>query len=92
MSDMKVFHGVTPAIFDCVKATSAQQHGTKYIPPNGNQGTSNTTTATYFVNLGFNFDPNSGDLTYTLIDKSWIVPISAVWSGIGDTINSCRKG
>ena len=45
----------------------------------------------YEVELGFEFNPGSGDLTYTLIHKSWIVPISEVWKGIGDTIDSCRK-
>lgn len=91
MSDMTVFHGVTPAIFECMKATSEKQHGTKYVPRDGNKGTATTSTSMYKVELGFEFNPSSGDLTYTLIDKSWIVPISEVWKGIGDTINSCRK-
>lgn len=91
MSDMKAFNGVTPAIFSCLKATSGQQHGTKYAPPDGNQGTATTETSMYSVVLGFNFDPSSGVLTYTLIKKSWIVPINEVWNGIADTINSCRK-
>jgi hypothetical protein len=91
MSDMKVFHGVTPAIFACLKTTSEQQHGTKYVPPDGNKGTATTSTSMYKVELGFDFSPDSGDLTYTLIYKSWIVPIAEVWKGIGDTIDSCRK-
>lgn len=91
MSDMTVFHGVTPAIFECMKATSEKQHETKYVPRDGNKGTATTSTSMYKVELGFEFNPSSGDLTYTLIDKSWIVPISEVWKGIGDTINSCRK-
>jgi hypothetical protein len=91
MSDMKVFNGVTPAIFACLKTTSGEQHGTKYAPPDGNQGTATTETSMYSVVLGFNFDPSASTLTYTLIKKSWIVPIGEVWNGITDTINSCRK-
>jgi hypothetical protein len=91
MTDIKIFHGVTPAVFACVKTTSEQQHGTKYVPADGNKGTATTSTSMYEVVLGFDYNPATGDLTYTLIKKSWIVPIDSVWSGIGDTINSCRK-
>ncbi|MDD5266972.1 MAG: hypothetical protein PHO08_07570 [Methylococcales bacterium] len=91
MSDSKTFHGVTQAIFDCVKTTSAQQHGTVYNPANGNSGTSKTTGTGWEVDMTFNFDPSSGDLAYTITYKTWIVPVSSVWDGISDTINLCRK-
>ncbi|HJV70261.1 hypothetical protein [Ideonella sp.] len=91
MSDSKTFSGVTPAIFSCVKTTSAEQHGTTYDPPNANQGISTTKGTGWIVKLKFEFDPADGDLKYTVVEKSWIVPISAVWNGIGDTINGCRK-
>jgi hypothetical protein len=45
-----------------------------------------------WVVLGFDFNPSTGDLTYALIKKSWIMPIESVWSGIGNEINSCRGG
>lgn len=91
MADQQVFNGVTQAIFDCMKVKSQQEHGTVYDPPNANAGTATTSTSTYKVELGFSFDPASGALTYTLKYKTWIVPISSVWSGIGDTIDSCRQ-
>jgi len=45
----------------------------------------------YSVVLGFDFNPATGDLTYTQISKSWIVPISEVWSGVGEMISSRRS-
>lgn len=90
MTDIKIFHGVTPQIFSCLKAKSVAEHGTKYSPPDGNKGESITSGSMWEVKLGFDFVPSSGDLTYTLISKSWIVPLDQVWDGIGSTINSCR--
>ena len=91
MSESKTVHGVTEQIFECVKTTSNEQHGTVYDPATGNSGTATTSTSTYTVKLNFTFDPGTGDLTYTIVHKTWIVPTSAIWTGIGDTINGCRK-
>jgi len=92
MPDMKVFSGVTPEIFECVKAKSEKEHGTKYVPRDADKGTATTSTTMYKSKLGFEFNPGSGDLTYTLVDKSLIVPIKEVWKGIEKTISSCRAG
>ena len=89
MSSSKVFYGVTPSVFACVKTTSQQQHGTVYDPPDGNQGTAITQTSTWTVKLAFNFDPGSDQITYTILYKTWIITDSEIWSGIGDTINGC---
>jgi hypothetical protein len=94
MTDMKVFHGVTPAIFACLKATSERSPGTKYVPPDANKGTATISIQGHFPSgisifeLGFEFDPSTGDLGYTLIRKSGTLPIS--WAIIQDTIDSCR--
>jgi hypothetical protein len=91
MSDSKTFHGVTPAIFDCLKATSEKDHGTKYVPPTANQGTATTEGTGWTVVLNFNYTPATQDLTYTIVKTTWIVPTSSIWDGISDTINGCRK-
>jgi hypothetical protein len=85
------YHGVTQAVFNCVKQTSASQHGTVYTPPDGNSGTSKTTGTGWEVDMTFDFNPTSGDLAYTITHKTWIVPEAQIWSGIADTINGCRK-
>lgn len=91
MSDSKTFHGVTQGIFNCLRTKSEQQHGTVYDPPDANSGKTTTKGTGWTVVLKFNFNPGNGDLFYEVEQKSWIVPISAVWSGISDTINSCRQ-
>lgn len=91
--DCRTFNGVTPAIFECVKEVSLRGHGTKYDPPNGNKGTATTDVGGIgIIVLSFDFDPNTGSLTYCIISKPWIVPASAIFDGIGETINGCRKG
>ncbi len=91
MSDSKTFTGITQAIFECVKSKSHQAHGTNYVPPNANKGTATTKGEGWEVQLGFELDTSSGDLSYTLLHKTWIVPEKSVWSGISSTIDECRR-
>ena len=91
MSSSKTWYGVTPEIFTCVKTTSEHDHGTKYDPPDANQGTATTwVPAIGSIVLGFNLD-SSGALTYTIEKKPWIVSESQIWNGINESINGCRK-
>jgi hypothetical protein len=89
MSSAKVYNDVNAALFDCVKETSFKRHGTVYDPPGANKGTATTTQPGKIV-LSFDFDPTAMTLTYGLIEKPWWIPESAIWNGIGDTINECR--
>jgi hypothetical protein len=91
MSSSKTWYGVTPEIFTCVKTTSEHDHGTKYDPPDADQGTATTSIpAIGEIVLGFNRD-SSGALTYTIQKKPFIVSESQIWNGINDSINGCRK-
>ena len=92
MSDKKTYKNITAAIFECVKTTSEREHHTKYVPKDGNSGTATTHTAVGKVVMGFDFDPSSGDLTYTIKDKPGIAPKSSIWDGIKYTIDGCRSG
>lgn len=89
-TDTRTYQGVTQAIFDCVKTTSEAQHGTVYASAGGLTGTATTASSLYTVRMGFVFDPAGGSLAYTLVSKSFIVPTSAVWSGIETAITGCR--
>lgn len=91
MSDSKTYYGVTQAVFDCVRATSEKEHGTVYAPPNGNTGTATSEGTAWTVVLGFEYDPSAGSLAYTIQKKTWIVPKSAIWEGLEDTLNGCQK-
>ncbi|MCC6735458.1 MAG: hypothetical protein IT534_04950 [Bauldia sp.] len=86
----RTFRDVTPAIFECVKATSEAQHGTIYDSADGLTGTATTSSSLYTVRMSFAFDPAAGSLAYTLVSKSLIVPASAVWSGIETALTGCR--
>jgi hypothetical protein len=85
----KVYHGVTAPIFDCLKTTSHREHGTVYAPPNADSGTATTTSPGKIV-LDFSFVLADQTLSYTLVEKPWWIPESAIWDGIGSTINGCR--
>lgn len=91
MSNSKTYQGITQTVFDCVRSTSETQHGTVYTPPTANAGTTTTSGTGWTVNMSFNFDPSSGALSYTITYKTWIVPESAIWSGLDATINGCQQ-
>lgn len=91
MSDCRIFHGVTPAIFDCVKVSSGKEHGTVYDPPSGNKGKATTKTLVGTVVVSFDLNPGDESITYCIISKPWIVSAAQIFDGIGDTIDSCRQ-
>jgi hypothetical protein len=91
MASSKSFSNVTQEIWDCVKTTTGQEHGTTYDPPGSNKGTSTTKTIVGTVELGFDFDPVTTIVNYTIIKKPFIVPESEIWDGIQSTINGCTS-
>jgi hypothetical protein len=92
MTDCKTFHGVNQAIFDCVKQKSYAEHGTIYDPATGNKGTATTNIAVVGkIVVSFDFDPTAESITYCIVSKPWIVSVSQIFDGIGDTINGCRQ-
>ena len=91
MAKTRSFGGVTQAIWECVKTTSYQQHGTKYVPPDGNQGTATTSIpAIGDLVLNFDYDPMKDTVTYTIVKKPFIVSENQIWSGTQDTIDGCQ--
>ena len=89
MAKTRSFGGVSESIWECVKSTSEQEHGTKYEPPKADQGTSTTSTLVGEIVLGFNFDPAKATVTYTIQKKPFLVSDSQVWNGIHETIEHC---
>jgi hypothetical protein len=85
----KTYTGITQAIWDCVKTTSYEQHGTTYDPPDANQGTSTTDTLVGKVVLTFDFEPGPQTLKYTITHKPGIVTDGEVWGGISSSIKQC---
>lgn len=91
MSKSKTFENVTPAIWECVKATSLKEHGTIYAPPGANQGTATTKSIVGDVVLNFTFNPTNNTVDYTITKKPGIVSENQIWSGISSTIKGCSK-
>lgn len=91
MSDSRTYYGVTQQVFDCVRTTSEKEHGTVYAPPDSNQGTASSESTTWTVVLAFDFDPTTGALAYKIQKKTWIVPASAIWEGLQETLNGCKQ-
>jgi hypothetical protein len=85
----KAYDNITEAIFDCVKAASAKAHGTVYDPPTADQGTATTETPVGKVVLGFDLDPATSVLTYTIQSKPFVVSDGEIWDGISGTISGC---
>jgi len=72
----KSYNNVTAAIFSCVKATSEQEHGTIYNPPDAHQGTATTDTAVGKVVVSFDLNPAAEVLSYSITSKPFIAPAS----------------
>jgi hypothetical protein len=85
----KSFGGVTPAIWECVKATSLKDHGTVYAPPGAAKGTATTKTLVGVVELSFDYDATKDTVNYCILKKPFLVSASQIWDGIQDTINGC---
>lgn len=92
VADSKTFSGVTPAVFECVKATSKKEHNTDYISADGNKGEAVTKVFLIgTVTLDFDLDPAASVIKYTIKSKPDIVGASKVWDGTQDTIDRCKQ-
>ncbi len=89
MASSRTFHGVTATVFDCVKKASAKEHGTVYEPSGAPKGTATTNTVVGTVKLGYDFDAEKEQITYTLLEKPFLAPESSIWSGISNSIGGC---
>lgn len=88
----KVFDNVTLEIFVCVKKKGANHSPPAvYDPVEGNKGTVTIKPWVGTIKLDFDFDPSAKTLTYTLVEKPGIVPISRLWGGFEDTVNECKS-
>ncbi|ALQ08760.1 hypothetical protein WNY97_15695 [Pseudoalteromonas fuliginea] len=90
MTKKRTFGGVTQAVWSCVKRTSEQEHSTVYEPADALQGTATTDSVVGKVVLGFNYMPDKESIQYTIIKKPMLVPTSAIWDGIQESIEHCQ--
>lgn len=91
VADSKTFSRVTPAVFECVKATSKKEHDTDYISADGNKGEAVTKVFLIgTVTLDFDLDPAASTIKYTIKSKPDIVAASKIWDGTQETIDGCK--
>ena len=91
MAKTHTFTAIDARLFSCVQATAKAEHGARFEPPNASRGTSTTETLLGPVVLDFHHDDKARTVTYTIKDKPFLVRASAIWSGIGATIEKCRR-
>jgi hypothetical protein len=91
MAKTRAFGGITESIWQCVKSTSEREHGTKYDPADGNQGTSTTDTFVGKVILSYDFEPSKETITYVINQKPFIVTDDQIWNGLQETIDHCKR-
>jgi len=89
--EQRTYANVTEAIFECVKVDSIEAQGTVYEPRYGPVGVSTTRSALWRVVVAYEHDVAAGQLTYTLVYKSWIVPRAEIWNGIEDALARCSQ-
>lgn len=89
MQPTRIYPNISPEIWACIRAKSMRVYATVYSPMEGNKGTATTVTMGQKVVLGFDFDPDAGTLTYTIVSKGMLVPEKAIWNGIQDNISAC---
>lgn len=91
MHSSKTYSGVTPAVWECMKADATANHGTVFDPESGTTGTATTKQMGQTVVLGFEVDFDAETLTYTIISKGPLVPTSAIWNGVQKSVSECQK-
>ena len=98
MAETKTFNNVTAEIFSCSKRKVGEYNKVKYDPPDANQGNLTMTVEGHIFStpstfdLGFDFNPATGDLVYTLINiiKQGSFPVATAWDRLGEAIDFCR--
>ena len=89
MGTTKTFSGVSAAIFDCMRERAIAQYGTVYSPADGYVGTATTVQMGQKVVMAYRLDLATEILTYSILEKGFLVPERAIWSGIEQSIALC---
>jgi hypothetical protein len=89
--ESRTFPGVTPAVFECMRSKSEARDGTVYEPRDANRGTATTSSPLWSIVIDFVFEPATGDLHYTVVRKTFLIPVQAVWDGIVNLIAECAS-
>ena len=90
--ERRSFEGVSVAIWERMKATGRDEHGTIVEETSARAGKATTRTPVGMVVLEFEFDAKAERITYTILKRPTLALSSLIWSGIESTIDRCRRG
>ena len=85
------YPGVTPAVWECMKAGAIRSHNTIFKAETETRGTATTTQMGQTVVLRYELDFNGDTLLYSLLSKGFLVPENAIWNGIERSVAACRE-
>jgi hypothetical protein len=88
-SEAEVFENVDQATWECMKANSIRDHGTKYTSEYPAPGQTITRVGLLDYVVAYKFDPSKNTVDYTMV-KTHLADL-AMWNGIRDSIAACRK-
>ena len=89
--ETRTFTGITPEIYECTKRVGEARHGTVYQPRYGNHGVSTASSFLWTIAIAYTFVPETGELHHEILQRSWIIPVEAVWHGITEQILECSE-
>lgn len=90
MTASKTFSGVSPGVWEKMKAFGREQHGTVFDPEDGTHGRATTPSPLGAIVLAYAFDPDVETITYTIERKPMFVGDFLIWHGIDATLGRCR--
>ena len=94
MPKERSFAGVDDEIWDCLRSSTTQEHGTVYTFDAADPTAGTATTKISVIGdivLRFRFDPARATITYTIQQKPLIVRDDQIWDGIQESIDHCRN-
>ena len=91
MSDTRTFTGITPDVWERLKAYGRDAHGTVFEPEDAPSGVATTRTPVGKIAIRYDYDEAASCLCYTIERKPFFVMGWQIWSGIEATLDRCRS-
>jgi hypothetical protein len=94
MPKERSFAGVDQEAWDCLRTSTAREHGTVYTFDAADPSAGTATTKVAVIGdivLRFKFDDVKDTITYTIQQKPLIVGDDQIWNGIQESIDHCNS-
>ncbi|HRW61698.1 MAG TPA: hypothetical protein P5340_13720 [Defluviicoccus sp.] len=91
MAETRTFTGITPDVWERLKAYGRDAHGTQFEPEDAPSGVATTRTPVGEIAIRYDYDEAASRLCYTLERKPFFVMGWQIWGGIEATLDRCRS-